>query len=210
MSTTTISLTIEANGVPTNVTSVVLSDAANTFGVRRTDTGETIIAAGTAIPPQSTGVYQFTFTDPAPGLEYEVWIVWVYGGATYREQRFLPGSDPATSAEALTENISAFLGEAKTFTFVALDAAGQPADLSGKVLTFSVAPDHNLTPPTFTRDTSGNGVTVGGTDHNEITIALTPTNTAAPATLHYTLWNSTDNLVLRNGKLTIKPAAQQS
>lgn len=84
MSTTTISFTFTVNNVPTDATSVVLRDAGAAFGVRRTDTSATVVAAGTAMTRLSAGVYAHAFTDPAANLIYHYWVEAVHGGATHR------------------------------------------------------------------------------------------------------------------------------
>ena len=91
MSNTTINFTFTVGGVPTNATSVVLRDAAATFGVRRTDTLATVVAAGTAMTNVGTGVYAHAFTDPEPNLTYTYWVEAVYSGATHRLQGTIAG-----------------------------------------------------------------------------------------------------------------------
>jgi len=51
----------------TDATSVTLADPTGTFGVRRTDTNAVVVASGTAMNHDGTGLYSFNFTDPAPG-----------------------------------------------------------------------------------------------------------------------------------------------
>ena len=62
-SETTIRRTCKINGVLTDVTSM-------TIEVNRTDTGDVVIAAGTAMNHVSTGTYQITFPDSASYLTY--------------------------------------------------------------------------------------------------------------------------------------------
>ena len=97
MSTTTLHFTFTVDGAPTNAPSIVLRDATNTFGVRRTDTLATVVAAGTAMAQQSTGSYAHTFVDPAPGLTYNYWVEVLYDGVTYRFERNR-SADPAPDA----------------------------------------------------------------------------------------------------------------
>jgi hypothetical protein len=102
---TTLRLTTKAAGVLANVTSVTLANAATgaTWGVRRTDTGVVVVAAGTAVPNISIGLYEYTFTD-LPGVPYEYRMAVVYGGET-----FVSGGDwtanvtPATAVLELTD-----------------------------------------------------------------------------------------------------------
>ena len=65
MSTTTIRARFKPEGVLTDADSVVLS-----AGVVRRDTNAVVVPVGTAMVRASVGSYSYTFTDPAPGLEY--------------------------------------------------------------------------------------------------------------------------------------------
>ena len=59
------------DGVLADATSVVLRDSSSTWGIRRTDTGATVVPAGTAVPRKSTGVYEYVFRPPELGIKYE-------------------------------------------------------------------------------------------------------------------------------------------
>jgi len=71
-------------GALANVTSVTLANAvsAATYGVRRTDTGAAVVAAGTAMTRVATGVYEYDFDD-VEGLSYEWRFRAVYGGESF-------------------------------------------------------------------------------------------------------------------------------
>lgn len=84
MTTKTVQLRFDIAGTLTDVTSAVLRDATNTFGVRRTDTNVVIVASGTAMTHLSTGLYAYTFTEPEAGLNYEYVIEFIYLGITKR------------------------------------------------------------------------------------------------------------------------------
>lgn len=86
MSTTTFQFTFEVGGVLTDVTSVVLSDPNGLYGAIRNDTSGIVVADGTAMTHASTGVYQYTLTDPDVGLTYTWWAEYVYNGVTNRAQ----------------------------------------------------------------------------------------------------------------------------
>lgn len=94
MSSTSIDFSWSVNGVPADVTSVVLADPANAYGVRRTDTNAIVVAAGTALAHNGTGLYSYAFTDPAQGLTYSYYLKVVYVGATY----FLPRTQSGPGA----------------------------------------------------------------------------------------------------------------
>lgn len=89
MSSTTIHQRFLINGVLTDVTSCVLRDPTAAFGVRRTDTSAVVVAAGTALVKVATGVYEYSFEDPAAGLTYNYWVEFVYGGETHRFEKNL-------------------------------------------------------------------------------------------------------------------------
>lgn len=92
MTTKTVQMRFDIAGVLTDVTSAVLRDATNTFGVRRTDTNAVIVASGTAMTHLSTGLYAYTFTEPIAGLDYEYVIELVYLGITKRVRGVLETS----------------------------------------------------------------------------------------------------------------------
>ncbi len=83
MSETTLSFTAKINGSLVDVTSITLDDQHDDFGVRRLDTLDTVVAAGTTVPRLSLGTYAYTFTDPEPGLTYEYTVKVVYNTVTY-------------------------------------------------------------------------------------------------------------------------------
>lgn len=82
MGTRIVSKTWEVDGIRTNVTTAKLSDPTGTYGVKRNDTSAVIVADGTAMTNDSTGVYEYSFTDVA-GVAYTAYVEIVYGGATY-------------------------------------------------------------------------------------------------------------------------------
>lgn len=87
MSTTTIEKSFYVGGELTDVTSAVFSKP-----VTRTDTGDEIVPAGTALDHISTGVYSYTFTDPEYNLVYSYEITMVYSGQSYIYEENINGS----------------------------------------------------------------------------------------------------------------------
>lgn len=83
----TLSFTFKINGALVDATSVTLNDAASSYGVRRVDNLDIVVAAGTVVPRTSLGKYAYTFTDPEPNLTYEYNLEVVYAGTTYRFNR---------------------------------------------------------------------------------------------------------------------------
>lgn len=98
MATNTLQFEFRVGGVLTNATSVVLSDPTGAFGVRRTDTSAVVVADAVAMTNAATGVYTYSFTEPATGLTYEWYAEWVYAGVTNRAQFYSTGSTTDLSA----------------------------------------------------------------------------------------------------------------
>jgi hypothetical protein len=97
------------NGVLVDVTSMALSNAAGTIGVMRNDTGGVVVADGTPLVKTDTGIYEYVFTEPAPGLVYTLYLEYVYEGVTYRTSRIFdsgtiltPGRHLCTLADVKT------------------------------------------------------------------------------------------------------------
>jgi hypothetical protein len=82
----TLTFQCKVGGVLTNVTSAKLSDPTGTYGVKRDDTDAVVVVDDTAMTNSSTGVYQYSFTAPASGLDYTYYVEWVYDGETYHNQ----------------------------------------------------------------------------------------------------------------------------
>jgi len=87
MSTTTITKTFSVGGFPTDADTVTFSQP-----VVRVDTGAEIVPVDTALNHVSTGVYSYTFTDPAYNLVYSTEIEIVYGGNAYLYEETINGS----------------------------------------------------------------------------------------------------------------------
>lgn len=94
MGTITIRRTFQVDGVYVDPTSVKLSDPTGTYGVKRDDTGAVVVADGTAMEKVTTGIYQYSFTEPADGLSYTAYVEIVYGGATYHFEHDFEDQEP--------------------------------------------------------------------------------------------------------------------
>jgi hypothetical protein len=93
------------NNVLTDVTSIVLSNAAGTIGIKRNDTGAAVVADGTPFVKISTSVYEYEFNEPEVGLLYTVYIEFVYNGDTYRKTRLFNSSTQAPLDSELNTSI---------------------------------------------------------------------------------------------------------
>jgi len=91
----TIRRTWKVNGVFTDVTSARLSSPDGTFGVRRDDTGAVVVADGTSMSRVSSGVYEYSFVEPAAGLAYSGFVEIVYAGQTHYFEHIIPAESIA-------------------------------------------------------------------------------------------------------------------
>ena len=117
MATRVITHRFEVDDVLTDPTSVKLSDPTGTYGVKRDDTDAVVVADGTAMTNQSTGVYQYSFTEPAAGLEYTAYVEVVYDGATYWQEVDMAAESTAVMAftyDYLREYVAIHLGWASS------------------------------------------------------------------------------------------------
>lgn len=103
MSTIRSRFTID--GDLTDITSIYLSDPTGTFGVKRNDTDAVVIVDSTAMDKVSTGIYEYTFDDPAYDLEYTYWIEWSYAGETYWEEHTVLGPTSPVDVELTASEI---------------------------------------------------------------------------------------------------------
>lgn len=120
----TIRQVFKVNGVPTDVVSAVLSDPTGTYGVKRTDTDEVVVADGTEMLRVDTGTYEYQFDDEV-GVPYTAFVEFLYGSSTYffesdfdaRADVFI-GSRMAVSYLNLKERVGHYLfGVRSDFTF---------------------------------------------------------------------------------------------
>lgn len=166
MSQTTLRIEFRVNDVLTSATSAVLSDPTGTFGAKRTDTDAVVVADGTPLVETSTtGVYEYTFTDPAANLDYEWWAEIVWAGQTFRFEREAAGggdevdgyyADQADIEDIygvenvrLWSNLENESGDADATRIArALEYADRWIDRELRVAGYSVAADPNVIPTT--------------------------------------------------------------
>jgi len=134
--------TFTVDGSLTDVTSVVLSEPGGTYGVKRNDTDAVVVADGTAMVNQSTGIYEYTFTEPAAGLEYTYYTEFVYNGNLYRKEF---GYDDTSSTRPVTvaetkDHLRIDIDDDDTLIGYMIDAATEWAQMytSRKYITASV------------------------------------------------------------------------
>lgn len=96
MSTISVPFTNDED-LPEDQTSVVFGEPSGTLGVQRLDTGENVVPPLTVLDHAGTGIYSYTFTDPAPNLIYAYWIQYVDpGGVTKYKAGILDTASQST------------------------------------------------------------------------------------------------------------------
>jgi hypothetical protein len=94
----TLQIKTKVDGVYADVTSVVLTDQDAVYGVKRTDTGEIIVAAGVAMNDVGDGVYTYPVSIEA-GISYLAYAQITYGGGSdYIPIAFTAAGDIATTS----------------------------------------------------------------------------------------------------------------
>ncbi len=110
-------------------------------------------------------------------------------------------------------------GSEPSDAFVVVDANNAPIDLSAKTVRLVAYVDNAGDPDNpfddtvsavFKYETGGNGITIGGTGNNVVTVKHSAANAGTVRDLRYMLWNVTDKLVLATGKLPIIPAVMNT
>ena len=116
MAEITITRNWKVEGVLTSPTSMVLSDATGAYGVKRDDTDAVIVADGTAMTESSTGVFTYTFTEPAVGLSYTAWVEVVYGDNTYRFEHDIEAVSSGSGDIVDIDDVKAIMGLSDSIT----------------------------------------------------------------------------------------------
>lgn len=125
MAEKTITLKHSVDGSLADVTSAALSDPTGTYGVRRQSDSSVVVADGTALAKQSTGVYSYTITGLTAGVVYEYWVEWVYGGATHRrEGSFTAQAATPAGHYADVTDLEAEFGDLNLDAYSDIDATG--------------------------------------------------------------------------------------
>lgn len=134
MSDKTINFILKVEGALTDATSVKLSDPTATFGARRQDTGDIIVADGADLTHDSTGVYSYAFTGLVSGKVYEYWVEWTYGGVTNRDEReFTAGVNEASGDYTNQAALVAFQSQDNIDIEADIVGSEQPADIEAGV-----------------------------------------------------------------------------
>lgn len=114
MGITTITAEFKNNGIIFDPDSVVLRDPTGTYGIKRTDTGEIVCAAGIPMLYVSPGNYAYGIGNLDPAVNYTAYIEYLYEGEAHYILRSIDsdttsGSTP-TAASAY-DRISARKGQ---------------------------------------------------------------------------------------------------
>ena len=94
MSQTTIQFEHRVSGQLTDAASVALDPT----GLIRSDTRAVVVAGGSALARTALGIYDLTFTNPAPGLSYSYSIIWTYAGSSFGPVPFAVAAVAANNA----------------------------------------------------------------------------------------------------------------
>jgi hypothetical protein len=102
----------KVDGVPTDVTTALLSDPTGTFGVKRNDTNAVVVADGAVMTRVSAGTYEYEFTDVI-GVAYTAYVEFEYDSAIYHfEVDFAARTSPASgpvSYSSLVDRVGQYL-----------------------------------------------------------------------------------------------------
>jgi hypothetical protein len=71
---THIAFVWKPNNTPADAYSVMFGDPTSTYGLRRADTHEIVIASGISLTHNGPGSYSYDLTDTQPNLPYEYWV----------------------------------------------------------------------------------------------------------------------------------------
>lgn len=97
MATRTVRANLRVDGTLTSASAAVLSDSTGTYGIKRDDNDAVVVAAGTVMTESQTGVYEYTFTEPAEALEYTAWAKLTYNGIDYYQEIDVGAASVSTS-----------------------------------------------------------------------------------------------------------------
>lgn len=91
------------DGDLTDAVSLKFNDPTGAYGLRRSDTGEILIAAGTDWDHVSTGTYEYdeAYLDLASDAAYDYWEDAFFDGEHTRTQRFINGDIGALTSKAI-------------------------------------------------------------------------------------------------------------
>jgi hypothetical protein len=150
---------IDADSLP------LLTDAGGTYGVRRTDTGEVVVAAlGATIDHPTTGEYSFTLNNAIPGVPYQASAKFIIGGVpTYPTETVTAGGGtvaPTTGTGPVAVNHNTDpVGTTSADAMRVVDSAGDGVE--GVTITAYLAGDYQTG---RTALAEGQGFTTTGTD----------------------------------------------
>jgi hypothetical protein len=94
-----------------DVESAVLSDPDGVYGIRRVDTGATVVAANTAMTLGDDDNYEYEFEGIEAGVEYEVWYALTYEGDTFYVQEFFNDDEEIAPSSKTISFVCVIAGE---------------------------------------------------------------------------------------------------
>ena len=105
-----------------------------------------------------------------------------------------PVVSTVSTGEVVSQNLTAYQGEVKPYTFTLTDSEGEPIDETGDTLVLVVS---KLDGTTLFEATG----TVGGANGNLVTVTVE--DTATPGSYRYVLWNTSEEAVRAEGAFEI-------
>jgi hypothetical protein len=125
---------------------------------------------------------------------------------TFEEFRIQPLAATVSAGEVIGSDIVAYQhGRLGPYRWEITDSTGQPVNLASAALAFVACKPGRPDAPVFTLTSATGTLTVGGPDHNQVTLAADDTHTATAGTLAYVLWDKTTDAVVAVGALEIRP-----
>lgn len=176
-----------------------------------------------------TGVGTFNpVTDSQEAIRDQGDVAWIAGAGSGSEGGIVfvtPIMASATNPRYSTRNLAPIAQGSSPIDIVSItDGAGTPIMLAGRSLrlvAYLVTDDNgtdsrfdDTLAPAFTYETAAGGLTIGGSNGNEVSIHHDPSKTATAGEYRYFLWDVTDEvdgkggIVLMKGRYPIEPAVR--
>jgi hypothetical protein len=169
----------------------------------------------------STGLYRYSVTLPTLTANYHVQIriaatvngvsdsaIVFSDSATFNALNITPVTATANPQFFAETNLpSMAVASAPLVTWAIVDSDDVAVNLSGKTVRLTASrTNESSAAAVFYHETGGSGITISGTDSNNVNVQFTITDTATPGQFYYWIWNITDNIALVNGTIPIVPA----
>jgi hypothetical protein len=132
MATKTISVRNEVEGVLTDLDACTLSDPTGTFGVREVGTGTVIVANGTALSHDGTGLYSYGITGLTTGVTYQAYVARLYLGETSRESVTFTVAAGASDTYSVDADLDNWYGPNNVAAWADLNSNGDADEIAAR------------------------------------------------------------------------------